>query len=157
MQRVLILGRGGAGKSTLAYRLGSLTGLPVIELDRLFWQRGGEATPRDQWAAIQHDLIRREQWIIDGDLGPHDVLEPRLALADTVIVLNFSLLRCAWRSVRRSREAADYWRWVIAYRRRSVPILMEAIATHAPAARVYLFRNPRAARAFVRAISPAQR
>jgi adenylate kinase family enzyme len=31
MQRVVILGRGGAGKSTVARRLGKVFGLPVIE------------------------------------------------------------------------------------------------------------------------------
>ena len=41
---------------------------------------------------------RADTWIFDGDLGPHDVLEPRLGVADTVIILDFSLLRCAWRS-----------------------------------------------------------
>jgi adenylate kinase family enzyme len=37
VDRVVVLGRGGAGKSTTAARLGVLTGLPVIELDRHFW------------------------------------------------------------------------------------------------------------------------
>ena len=36
----MILGRGAAGKSTLARQLGDLTGLPVIELDTMFWQPG---------------------------------------------------------------------------------------------------------------------
>jgi adenylate kinase family enzyme len=36
MKRVVILGRGAAGKSTLAKRLGSITRLPVIELDKIF-------------------------------------------------------------------------------------------------------------------------
>jgi broad-specificity NMP kinase len=34
MQRVVILGRGGAGKSTFAKKLGATTGLPVVELDK---------------------------------------------------------------------------------------------------------------------------
>jgi shikimate kinase len=37
MRRILILGRGGAGKSTLAARLGATLALPVIELDKHFW------------------------------------------------------------------------------------------------------------------------
>lgn len=42
MRRVVILGRGGAGKSTLAATVGTATGLPVVELDRHFWGPGLE-------------------------------------------------------------------------------------------------------------------
>lgn len=70
------------------------------------------------------------------------MLEPRLRAADTVIILNFSLLRCAWRSIRRGREPLDFWRWVIGYRRRSLPILMATITTHAPRARIHVMRTP---------------
>jgi hypothetical protein len=37
MKRVVVLGRGGAGKSSFARRLGSTTGIPVVELDKHFW------------------------------------------------------------------------------------------------------------------------
>ncbi|HYZ58006.1 MAG TPA: hypothetical protein VE733_31505, partial [Streptosporangiaceae bacterium] len=89
MKRVVIVGRGAAGKSVLAARLGEITGLPVIELDKHFWQPGLAATPPDQWAAVQRRLAQRQSWIMDGDLGPYDVPGPRLEAADTVIVLDF--------------------------------------------------------------------
>src|SRR5882762_3834746 len=57
MKRVVILGRGASGKSTLARLLGEITGLPVIELDKVFWQPGLAATPRDQWVVVQERLI----------------------------------------------------------------------------------------------------
>jgi hypothetical protein len=101
VQRVAILGRGAAGKSVLAARLGQITGLPVIELDPLFWKPGPNATPPAEWAHTQSELVRAEAWIIDGDLGPYDTaLGARLAAADTVIVLDFPLVRCAWRAAR---------------------------------------------------------
>ena len=153
VQRILILGRGAAGKSTLARRLSALTGFPVIELDDWFWQPGLRETPRERWIDIQRGLIQSDTWIIDGDLGPYDVLQPRLDAADTVIILDFSLLRCAWRSIRRSSERIDFWRWVIGYRRRSLPLLMAAIARHAPRAQVHLLRTPRAVEALLAAIS----
>jgi hypothetical protein len=53
MQRVVILGRGGAGKSTVARRLGKVFGLPVIELDKHFWQPGLVPLPKDQWVKVQ--------------------------------------------------------------------------------------------------------
>jgi adenylate kinase family enzyme len=36
MRTIVVLGRGGAGKSTLA-ALGATLALPVIELDKHFW------------------------------------------------------------------------------------------------------------------------
>jgi adenylate kinase family enzyme len=60
MKRVVIIGRGASGKSTLAVGLGQVLGLPVIELDRLFWQPGLVPTSRDQWAAVQEKLVKEE-------------------------------------------------------------------------------------------------
>jgi adenylate kinase family enzyme len=150
MQRVVILGRGASGKSTLARRLGEITGLPVIELDKVFWQPGLVPTPHDEWAVLQEKFAAGDGWIIDGDLGPYDVVEVRLRRADTVIFLDFSLSRCAWRAILRSRERADFWRWLFAYRRQSRPFLMQAMARHAGHADLHVFRGPKALRGFLR-------
>ena len=153
VKRVIVVGPGAAGKSTLAVRLGQLTGLPVIELDKLFWQPGLAATPREEWAAVQRRLAARESWIMDGDLGPYDVLDVRLRAADTVVFLDFSPFRCAWRAIRRSRERADFWKWLLTYRRRSRPLLLEAIAAHAGDASRYVLPTPRAVRRFVAGVT----
>ena len=153
MRRIVILGRGAAGKSVLAARLGEITGLPVIELDRFFWRPGLAATPRARWADVQRGLARGEFWIMDGDLGPYDEPGVRLAVADTVVILNFSLPRCAWRALRRSRERADFWRWVIGYRRRSLPLILRQIASHAGSADVFVLTSPRAVREFLAGVS----
>jgi adenylate kinase family enzyme len=90
MKRVLILGRGASGKSTLARSLGEITGLLVIELDKIFWRAGLLPTPRDQWVVLQEKLVTEEEWIMDGDLGPFDAIEVRLRAADAIIFLDFS-------------------------------------------------------------------
>jgi len=159
MQRVVILGRGGAGKSTLARRLEEITGLPVIELDKIFWRPGLLPTPPDDWMEVQQKLIRssagtKAGWIMDGDLGPYDAVEVRLRAADTIILLDFSLVRCAWRALRRSRERADFWRWLIGYRFLSRPRLMAAIAQHGSAANMHILRNPQEVRRFLAAKRP---
>jgi nicotinamide riboside kinase len=153
VKRVIIVGPGAAGKSTLAARLGEMTGLPVIELDKHFWRSGLAVTPRDQWAAIQRQLAARESWIMDGDLGPYDVLDVRMQAADTIVFLDFSPVRCAWRAIRRSPERADFWRWLLAYRRRSRPLIRQAIAAHAGDAGVHVLRTPRSVRQFVATIN----
>jgi adenylate kinase family enzyme len=149
MRRVVILGPGAAGKSTLAVRLGEITGLPVIELDQLFWRPGLVATPRDHWVKIQQALVEKKGWIMDGDLGPYDAVEVRLRAADTIIFLDFSFVRCAWRALRRSHERADFWLWLWRYRRQSSPVLIRAVRTHAANATLHVLHNPQAVERFL--------
>lgn len=149
MKRVVIIGPGCSGKSTLAQRLGEITGLRVIELDKVFWRPGLVATPRDEWVGIQENLVEENAWIMDGDLGPYDAIEVRLRAADTIIFLDFSLIRCAWRAVGRSSEGLDFWLWLLRYRRQSRPFLMDAIRSHSPRATIYMLRKPKAVRLFL--------
>jgi adenylate kinase family enzyme len=152
MRRVVILGPGASGKSTLAIRLSEITGLPVIELDKLFWRPGLATTPRDQWFKVQERLVEETGWIIDGDLGPYDAVEVRLRAADTIIFLDFSFVRCAWRAIRRSRERADFWLWLLRYPCQSRPFLMEAIAKYAAHATLHVLRNPAALKGFIEVV-----
>ena len=149
MKRVVILGRGGSGKSTLAVKLGEITGLPVVELDKLFWRPGLEPMPRAEWVKKQQTLVEQEQWIMDGDLGQYDAVEIRLSAADTIILLDFALVRCAWRALRRGRERIEFWQWLVVYRKQSLPVLMQAISKFAPDAELHLIRNPTELRLFI--------
>ena len=148
MRRVVVLGRGGAGKSTVAARLGTRTGLPVVELDAVFWRGDTPIPPRD-WVEVQRGLVAGPMWILDGDLGPFDVLDVRLRAADTVVLLDLSLARCAWRAVRRSRESLVFWRWVLSYRRRWRPRVIDAVSRVAPDADLHVLRTPRAVERFL--------
>ena len=76
-KRILILGCGGAGKSTLARRLGAATGLPVVHLDGLYWQPGWVAMERAAWRRTVENEIAKDAWIIDGNFGSS--LELRLS------------------------------------------------------------------------------
>ena len=86
---------------------------------------------------------------MEGDLGPYDPVETRLASADTILLLDFPLVVWAWRSLRRSRERFDYWRWVAPWRYRSRPHLLRTIARSAPDAQLVIVRNPKAFERFL--------
>jgi adenylate kinase family enzyme len=153
VKRVVVLGRGGAGKTTAAARLSRLTELPVIELDNHFWSSDLTPLDPDTWIAVQTTLAAAEQWIIDGDLGPYDVLAPRLARADTVLLFDFSLPRCAWNAVRRSRERFDFWWWVLTWRVRHRRRLLSQVRLHAPHADLTVLRGPSDVKAFLAEVS----
>lgn len=99
MERVIIIGCGGAGKSTLAQKLGEKTGLPVIHLDKLFWKPGWVEMPREEFDALLREEIKKEQWIMDGNFNR--TMPERLARCDTVIYLDFSRIACLLGVVKR--------------------------------------------------------
>jgi adenylate kinase family enzyme len=107
-QRIVVLGPRGVGKTTAAVQLGQFTGLPIIELDAHFWSHDLAPMPKDAWREVGRGLATSDRWITDGDRGPYGVLGPRLERADTVVILDLSVPRCAWRTLRRSRERADF-------------------------------------------------
>ena len=141
MQRVVLLGRGGAGKSTLAAELSQRLNLPHRELDQYFWQDGLRPLPPSTWTRVSQ-LASADRWIMDGDLGRYDDLRPRLERADTVIVLDYGLIVCLRRAARRSRERLDFWWWVVTWRPRSRAAVLGAIERFAPDAAVYVLRKP---------------
>lgn len=155
VERVVVLGRGGAGKSTFALHLSQVTGLPVIELDRHFWGEDLSALPAQAWTAVQGRLAAGDRWIMDGDLGPYDAPAVRLRRADTVVVLDLSLPRCAWRAARRAPERADFWWWLLTWRWRARARVLGAVAAHAPQASVRVLRTPAQVRRFLAAAGAA--
>ncbi len=99
MKRILVIGTGGSGKTTVARRLAQRTGLPLIHLDALYWRSGWQPTPADEWRATVQSLISRDAWIIDGNYG--GTLDVRLAACDTVVFLDLPRLVCLWRVLKR--------------------------------------------------------
>lgn len=142
-QKWLILGPGGAGKSTLAQRLAACLDIPVIHLDRYYWQAGWVKPTAQQWQAQVAQLLSTEAWIMDGNFGGS--LAQRLAAADAVVVLDIAPWRCLWRLVLRrwhyrqqarpsmqaacveQLDLAFLW-WVLSYRTRRLPALLSQLA-----------------------------
>ena len=93
MERVMIIGCGGAGKSTLARKLGKKTGLPVVHLDQIWWGPGNwQHMEREAFDAVLMENMEKPRWIMDGNYNR--TVELRLEHCDTVIYLDFSRLAC---------------------------------------------------------------
>jgi adenylate kinase family enzyme len=67
MQRILVIGSSGTGKSTLARAMGPRLGLPVIHLDQEYWLPGWVQPDNAAWLERVAALAAREAWVMDGN------------------------------------------------------------------------------------------
>jgi adenylate kinase family enzyme len=98
-KRIMIIGSCGSGKTTLAMQLSKKINLPVIHLDKEYWQAGWVETPKELWIEKQRKLLLDDCWIVDGNYGGS--LDIRLEKADTVIFLDYNRYLCLYRVLRR--------------------------------------------------------
>ncbi len=164
MNRVAVLGPGGAGKSRLAAELGRRTGLPVAHLDRIFWGPGWTPAPPEEARRALAALVAQDRWIIDGNFLRRGA-DRRLERADTVVFLDFPrrtcLRRALWRLVRGDGRAdlpegcpetfdLPFLRWIWQYPRDDRPqviALLEGLA-----ADVHRLCSPREVRRYLESV-----
>jgi adenylate kinase family enzyme len=106
VKRVAVTGPVGAGKSRLARELGDALAIRVLHLDALFWKPGWVPTPQSEFEAMQRRELATDSWIVDAQFD--DVLHDWLHVADTVVFIDASPLRCLWRVSKRrlNRQAS---------------------------------------------------
>jgi len=104
MKKIMIIGCGGAGKSTLARKLHELLGLELIHLDKSYWNAGWIETDKETWKKKVEGFAELPEWIIDGNYG--GTMDIRLKKADTIIFMDYPTLRVLLRVFKRTIR---YW------------------------------------------------
>ncbi len=92
MQRILVIGSPGAGKSTLSRALAKRLGLPLFHLDLLYHKPDRTTVSHEEFDTALCKILAGERWIIDGNYGR--TMETRLSACDTVLLLDYPTELC---------------------------------------------------------------
>lgn len=88
MTRIAIIGNATGGKSTLAANLlADRLGLPLIEVDKLLWQKGVNLIPSLREHA---KIIAQDKWVLEG-LGHQDSIAERLVRTTEIVLIDLPL------------------------------------------------------------------
>jgi adenylate kinase family enzyme len=141
MERVLVMGSSGSGKSTFARRLSEITGLPMVSLDALYWRPDWMPSDAQQFEKRVTEAAGQPRWIMDGNYTSHGG-EIRRGIADGVIWFDLPRRTCmvgiltriatSYGQVRPEMAPgcpekidAEFFRYVWTYRRRQRPKLLK--------------------------------
>ncbi len=109
MQRIVILGNAGSGKSTLARELGRRLDVPVVHLDRLFWEPGWVEAQAEVFRQRVREAVATDAWICEGNYSRR-TFDLRLPQAELVIWIDTPRAICLKRVLMRTlrnRPRAD--------------------------------------------------
>ena len=94
LERIMIIGGCGCGKTTLSKKLSDKLNLPLIHLDRLYWRDYWKAVPDHEFDRQLLQELTNPRWIIDGNITR--TIPLRLEYCDTVIYMDYSRIRCVY-------------------------------------------------------------
>jgi adenylate kinase family enzyme len=177
MRKVAVFGNAGGGKSKLSRRLAEITGLPMYVIDIIQYRdgryqakevRGGKISA-EAYREMHAELLRRDQWIIDGFDGVALVWE-RFAAADTLVYVDLPIMTHYWGVTTRFAAGLfknpkgwpenspilestwDGYRVIARCHRHLTPKYRQLVDEMATTKRVHHLRSRREVRAFVSAV-----
>jgi adenylate kinase family enzyme len=104
MQRVLVIGSPGSGKTTLSTRLAAKLAVPVHYLDLHHWAPGWQYREATEARERVRLLTETPQWVMDGNFA--ETFDLRMPRADTLIWLDYPRVTCIRRIL--ARTIRDY-------------------------------------------------
>ncbi len=158
MNRIIVIGCCGAGKSTFSKNLKAKTNLPLYHMDHLYWKSGWQEEEQDIFDARLQDILEKDQWILDGNFTR--TIGKRLEYAEHVFFFDFPVWLCLWRVLKRvvlshgqvRDDMAEgcpehfnlgFMRYIASYKTLTRPQIYESLDKFGKDCKITTFKHPR--------------
>lgn len=110
MQKIIVIGCPGSGKSTFSRRLRDKLGLPLFHLDMIYHKPDKTTVTREEFDGQLAEILAQSLWIIDGNYNR--TLEPRMKACDAVFLFDLPTEVCIEGALARIGTKRDDLPWV---------------------------------------------
>ena len=102
-EKIHIIGIGGSGKSFLGNKISRKLACPILELDRIFWDKNaleyGIKAPKEERMQDLQEFMQNESYVIEGVY--YNWLDDAFSKADKIILLDVSICLATYRILKR--------------------------------------------------------
>lgn len=158
MQKVMVIGCPGSGKSTFSRALSQITGLPLTHLDMLYWNADKTTVERSVFLERLSEVLQKDAWLIDGNYS--STMELRMQECDTVFFLDYPADICL-QGVKDRRgeprpdmpwveteEDTEFLEYIQNFYKENRPQVLELLQKYSHKT-IYVFQNRREAHMFL--------
>ena len=110
MNKIIVIGCPGSGKSTFSKKLSEKTVIPLYHLDMMYWNEDKTTVNKNIFLERLGAVIQKDEWIIDGNYI--STMEQRMLACDTVIFLDYPLEICLDGVKSRQGKARSDMPWI---------------------------------------------
>ena len=159
MQRIIVIGCPGSGKTTFAIKLRDKIGLSLYHLDAIWHKSDRTHISREEFDLRLGEILSRDSWIIDGNYSR--TLERRMAACDTVFLFDLPVEACLAGAKSRIGTKRPDMPWVDTeldpalaaeierFEKENLPAIYTLLDKYNSGRRIVIFKSREAADAFV--------
>ena len=151
MNKIIVIGCPGSGKSTFSKELNKIYNLPLYHLD-LIWNKPDKTTiSREEFDNKLEEIFKEEEWIIDGNY--QRTLETRIKEANTIFLLDYPLEVCLTGAISRIGVKRDDMPWleetlneefkqkILAFEKTKLPQIYELLEKYKENKNIIIFKT----------------